>query len=306
MAPPDSVNVLRTARNLGERVEQDELVAEAQAALGAAELSPMRTGGQKYVYRAQLEGVSVVVKIVAIPETAYATVVLERARREVELLSTVESAYVVRVMSEAVEIGDRPEAVCWVEEMLDGSDLGDLRSTFPWDVNQTWPLIVDVAQGLAACHELDVVHRDLSPGNVRRRDDGRFALMDPGFARHLTRTALTGLYQPGTPGYLTPEHIPGGQPTLASDIFGLGILAFQALTATLPLQPTGDDAADYNQLKTGQVPPLRDIRRDVPEDLAAIVDRCLQRQPARRYLDAAELLEDLPSADARSASLVSS
>lgn len=152
-----------------------------------------------------------------------------------------------------------------------------------------------MAAGLAACHELDVVHRDLSPGNVRRRSDGRFVLMDPGFARHLTKTALTGVYQPGTYGYMTPEHVPGGHPTPASDVFGVGILAFQALTGGVPVPYRGDEGAYFVQLRTGQAPSVRSVPADVPNEIAAVVDRCLHRQPARRYLDAQELLEDLPA-----------
>ena len=275
-------------------MDHDDLLTEVQAALGTTTLAPFGAGGQKQVYSAELEGVPVVVKIVPIPDSAYSGEVLERARREVELLSTVDSPYVVRVLSEAVEIGDRPEAVCWVEERLDGDDLRALTAAFPWTPEQVWTLIADCAAGLAACHELDVVHRDLSPGNVRRRTDGSFALMDPGFARHLTRTALTGAYNPGTPGYMTPEHVPSGQPITASDIFGLGILAFQALTGVLPIAHPGNDAAYFMQLRTSQAPSILTIRPDTPPDLAALIDRCLQRQPARRYLDAAELIADLP------------
>jgi serine/threonine protein kinase len=204
---------------------------------------------------------------------------------------------VVRVLSEAVEIGDRPEAVCWVEELLDGEDLRDLVGTYPWSAKEVWALLRDTATGLAACHELDVVHRDLSPGNVRRRADGRFVVMDPGFARHLTKAALTGIYQPGTPGYITPEHVPGGQPTPASDVFGLGILAFQALTGTLPINPNRDEAEYYEELRRGQAPPVESLRADLPDALTQVVDRCLQRQAARRYLDAAELLDDLPAGE---------
>lgn len=271
-----------------------DLQKDVQAALGTTELVPFAAGGQKLVYSVELEGIPVVVKVVLVPETARADEVLERARREVELLSTVESQFVVAVLSEAVEIGDRPEAVCWVEEQLDGSDLRDLVTTFPWAPLDVWTLIRDVANGLCACHELDVVHRDLSPGNVRRRAAGRFALMDPGFARHLNKAALTGLYQPGTYGYMTPEHVPGGHPTTASDIFGLGILAFQALTGSVPVIYASDEGDYYTRLRTGQAVPVRSVRPDTPQELAAIVDRCLQRQPARRYLDGQELLNDIP------------
>lgn len=271
------------------------MLSAAMAALGVSDLEPLRVGGQKQVYTATLEGVDVVVKLVIVPDTAYADEAVERARREVDLLSRVDSDHVVKVLSDAIDIGEGPEAVCWAEERLDGEDLEDVLTDqmAPEDV---WRLVKDLSSGLAACHELDVVHRDLSPGNVRRRADGRFVLMDPGFARHLARSAITGVFQPGTPGYLTPEHIPGGQPTPASDIFGIGILAYQALTGELPVQP-GDDAAYFRQLKEGQVASVSVVSENLPADLVAVVDRCLQRQPARRYLDAAELLDSLPSED---------
>lgn len=274
-----------------------DLTREVQAALGTTTLAPLAIGGQKQVYSAELEGVAVVVKVVLVPQdTHYADEVVERAQREVELLSTIDSDFVVRVLSEAVEIGDRPEALCWVEEYLDGEDLRQLTSTFPWTEDDAWALIHDLASGLAACHVLDVVHRDLSPGNVRRRADGRYALMDPGLARHLTKTALTGVFQPGTYGYMSPEHVPGGHPTPASDVFGIGILAHQVLTTAVPVPYRGDAATYYIDLHSTQAPSITASAPHLGADLIKVIDRCLQRQPARRYLDAQELLDDLPTA----------
>jgi len=272
-----------------------ELQQEVESALGTSTLTPLTAGGQKQVFTASLGGVPVVVKIVAVPqETGYADHVVRRAQREVELLSSIESDYVVRVLSEAVEVGDRPEALCWVEEYLDGKDLRELTSSLPWTEEATWRLIHDMARGLAACHDLDVVHRDLSPGNVRRCDDGRFVLMDPGLARHLTKTAMTGVFQPGTFGHMSPEHVPGGHPTPASDVFGVGILAYQALTGALPVPYLGDEGTYFVALYSTQVPSVATVAPHLSPDLVAVVDRCLQRQPARRYLDASELLSDLP------------
>ena len=157
------------------------------------------------MFSAQLEGVPVVVKVVAIPDTDHADEVLERARREVELLSRVESDRVVRVLTEVVGSATIPTRFAGSRSGSTGSDLGDLIGSYPWSADAVWVLLRDVAEGLAACHTLDVVHRDLSPGNIRKCDDGRFVIMDPGFARHLTKTALTGVYQPGTPGYVWPD-----------------------------------------------------------------------------------------------------
>ncbi|MGR0220871.1 serine/threonine-protein kinase [Agromyces sp. ZXT2-6] len=268
-----------------------EIAAAAFAATGVENASHVATGGQKWVYRATLAGNPVVLKIVGIPTGPMAPVALERARREVDFLSAVESEGVVRVLSEAVEIGERPEAVAWVEEFLDGEDVA--RLTVPLDDAEVLDFLRQVSAGLAACHTLSVVHRDLSPGNIRRTSAGAYKVMDPGLARHIERTVITGVYQPGTPGFRSPEHIPGGDPTPASDVFCLGILAFWLRTGELPIDPGGTQYAYDQRLAREQAASISTIDPTVAPDLAMIIDRCLQRQPARRFLDGQELSDEI-------------
>jgi serine/threonine protein kinase len=272
-----------------------ELIAEVPARLGLENPSVLTRGGQKIVLAGELAGAPAVAKIVLVPSGPAADIVVERAHREVDLLAAVSSPNVVSVLTDAVEVGDRPEAICWVEERLTGSDLTALFGS-PWNEEDVWELLADLATGLAACHELDVVHRDLSPGNVRKTDSGRYVLMDPGLARHLAKTALTGHFQPGTEGFYSPEHVPGGRPTPASDIFAVGILAFLALTRRLPVE-VGSGGADYHvRLRTGACDDVASLRTDISPELAGIVNRCLQRQSARRYLDGAELSDAIGAA----------
>lgn len=150
-----------------------------------------------------------------------------------------------------------------------------------------------MAEALAACHDLEVVHRDLSPGNVRRTDDGHFVLMDPGLARHLAKTALTGAFQPGTQGWRSPEHVPGGDPMPASDVFALGILGFFALSRTFPVDPSVGQEAYDRALVEEQVPSIASLVTGLSPELVEVIDTCLRRQPARRYLDGAELKSEL-------------
>lgn len=265
-----------------------ELIAEVSAALGFEDAHPLTQGGQKLVLKGTLSGAPAVAKIVLLSQDPNGAITLQRAHREVELLSAVDSEHVVKVLTDAVEIGEPPVAVCWAEEYLDGDDL---RAFFnrTWDESEVWLLMHDMAEALAACHELEVVHRDLSPGNVRRTSDGRFVLMDPGLARHLAKTALTGAFQPGTLGWRSPEHVPGGDPTPASDIFALGILAFVALTGAFPVDPNGDQAEYDRRLVEQQACSVATLARGISAELCEVIDTCLSRQPARRYLDGAEL-----------------
>src|SRR5438045_615281 len=83
-------------------------------------VTPLTQGGQKVVLRAILAHREVVVKVVLLPNGPTAAIVLERARREVDLLASIHSNYVVKVVSESIEIGTQPDAVAWAEEYLDG------------------------------------------------------------------------------------------------------------------------------------------------------------------------------------------
>lgn len=273
-----------------------QLSTEACAALGFENATWLTQGGQKLVLKGTISTAPAVAKIVCIDPGANGDITLQRAHREVELLSAVESNRVVKVLTDAIEIGDPVVAVCWAEEYLDGEDL---RASFDsmWEEPDVWLLLQDMAEALTACHELEVVHRDLSPGNVRRTSDGRFVLMDPGLARHLEKTALTGAYQPGTMGWRSPEHVPGGNPVAASDVFSLGILAFFALSGQYPINPHGDPQAYDRALVEQQAPRISTILPGISLELGDIIDRCLSRQPARRFLDGAELMMELERMD---------
>lgn len=268
----------------------DQIIDDVRSALGFENGRVIDQGGQKLVLRGQISGADAVAKVVSLPSGPGKIVTLKRAEREVELLSAVDCENVVKVLTDAVEIGDPSYAVCWAEEYLDGADLSDCLHDV-WDEQEVLKLLVDMSRALKACHELEVVHRDLSPRNVRRTSTGRFILMDPGLARHLTKSVLTGLYQPGTPGWRSPEHVFGGYPIPASDIFALGILAFYALTGEFPIDPNLGDEEHDRALVEEQIPSISEIKPGISKELADLVDNCLKRQVARRYLDGSELEE---------------
>jgi serine/threonine-protein kinase len=223
---------------------------------------------------------------------------LRRATREVELLQKTNHPNVVKVASNLVELGEPPDAAAWLEEYLDGEDLIDALGV-PWTWDHTKAMGLDVGRGLSALHSLKVVHRDLSAKNVRKRADGSYVVMDPGYARHTGRSLLTAAGQPGTPGYMSPEHLQSysGAPTAASDIFCVGILMYQALTTESPI-PFSGDLSDYaSRLGSVDIPPLGELRPDLDEAQVGFIDRSLHPQPARRFKSGqrfADALEVIP------------
>jgi serine/threonine-protein kinase len=275
-------------------VADENLVGEAVAALGLTDEGPIGAiGGQKAVRRVSREGQTFVLKVVALEFTTDET--LKRAEREVQLLESIDNPNVVKVESDLVELGSPVHAAAWIEEYLDGDDLGNLLTGAPWTWADAKSMGVQVANGLAAGHEKSVIHRDLSANNVRRLSNGTYKVLDFGFARHTLRSGLTVAGQPGTPGYLTPEHLNSysGGPMQMSDVFQVGILMYTALSGVSPYPWMGDDYEYISRLKNGAMKPLEEHRPDLSPEQIEVLRRVLHPQPARRFRNAAALRDAL-------------
>jgi serine/threonine protein kinase len=271
------------------------LISEACIELGVSDVREIGApGGQKVVRQVVRGGDDLVMKVVALRSSAPTT--LKRAEREVELLKSLTSPHVVRVESDLVTIGAPVRGAAWLEEFLDGGDL-TAHLDPQWSWTEAADLGYQVADGLAAGHAAGVIHRDLSPNNVRRLSTGTYKVMDFGFARHTLRTGITvaGAGQPGTPGFLSPEHLNAysGVPMPASDVFGVGILMYAALTGELPIPYNGDDADYIRRLGRVEIADIGIKRPDLKPNQLAIVRRMLHPQPARRFLNGRKLADAL-------------
>lgn len=262
-----------------------DVLGDLAAALGVSELVPLARGGQKFVLRARRKGEPVAVKALLVPPGPAFPEALRRAARETGVLAAVDSPRVARLLDEPRVLrfaGGVPYGVAWTEELLDGDDVDGLLGP-RWPATEATRLLVHLAEALAALHGKGIVHRDLSPGNVRRRGDGRFCLMDPGLARRTDEDDAGDAHAIGTLGYRSPEHALGGVVRPFSDIYCVGILVHQALTGELP--DTASPAAVFPQ------------RPDVAAALADVVDRCLSADPALRFADGDDLLAELARHD---------
>lgn len=268
------------------------LINEACTGLGVVEVAALKDGGQKTVRLVSRGNEQLVLKVIQVGSTSPQA--LQRAAREVILLASLDSEHVVRVASDLLELGSPSNGAAWLEEYLDGKDLADLVSS-PWPWDEAAALGHQVGRGLGAMHRERVVHRDLSPNNIRRTAAGVFKVMDPGFARHELLPPLTVAGHPGTPGFLSPEHLkpPPAGPTAFSDVFCLGVLMWLVLTGT-PAIPYLGDMTDYAvRLKRAEVAEASTVKSAVGDSHYRFLERCLHRQPARRFRTGDELADEL-------------
>ena len=175
------------------------------------------------------------------------------------------------------------DPVAWlVMELVQGESLAGVLARGPVDPPETARLLRDAAAGLGAAHAAGVVHRDVKPGNVLVAADGTVKITDFGIARSAASAALTGTGQIiGTAQYLAPELVSGLPATPASDVYSLGLVGYQCLTGRLPFD--GDSPVQVALMQVNAQPgPLPE---SVPAGLRAVVERALEKDPARRFAD---------------------
>lgn len=145
---------------------------------------------------------------------------------------------------------------------------------------------IELCHALAEVHRAGILHRDIKAQNVIRETGGRLVLVDFGLGLEERRAELTG--PSGTPLYLAPELFRGGRPSVASDLYALGVLLFFLATARYPVEGgTIDELRAAHKEERRRL--LRDLRPDVTTRLAAVVERALAREPGARFRSAGEL-----------------
>ncbi|HEY9245088.1 MAG TPA: serine/threonine-protein kinase, partial [Streptosporangiaceae bacterium] len=172
-----------------------------------------------------------------------------------------------------------------VMEFVDGPSLAGLLDGGPLDPADAMDVLAQVAAGLAAAHAAGLVHRDIKPANLLVAPDGQVKITDFGIAHaagsaQLTRTGT----MVGTPSYLAPERAAGASATAASDLYSLGVVAYECLAGQPPFQGTPMEVVAACQ--RAPVPPLPAA---VPAEVAALVMELTARDPAARPASASQV-----------------
>lgn len=247
-------------------------------------------GGMSTVFRAHDSVLErpVAVKLLA-EHLAEDEAFVARFRREALAAARLQHPNIVQVFDSGQ---DQPSGRHYiVMEFVEGHSCADLlRQHRMFDAEDTVRIIRDACHGLDYAHRAGVIHRDVKPGNLLvAAESGTTKLADFGIAKAAEQTRITQVGSVlGTAAYLSPEQAAGGETGQASDIYSLGVCAYQFLAGRLPHEYGSLTELALKQQQEA-VQPITDFRQDVPPELDRAVRASLERDPARRYSSALEM-----------------
>ena len=263
--PPPSPNAV------GARLAQFELLSRAGQ------------GGMGMVWKARDTRIGRVVALKVLPE-AVASDPAARRRFLREARSAGRLAHPgIATVFEAGEIEGRLYlAIQWIE----GETVSDLVARGPLTVPDSLRIVRHAATALAHAHAHAVLHRDISGRNIMVGRDGHVSIVDFGLALPEGTSRITSKSSTlGTLPYLAPEVILGGPSTARSDVYGLGVVLYEMLTATLPFRGERAETVLYAAVNETLEPPSR-RRAGIPAEVEEVVVIALARDPAARYASA--------------------
>jgi serine/threonine protein kinase len=265
--------------------------------LGPYELqSKLGVGGMGVVYRAVHRRLGQARAIKVLP-AAYANdeLFLQRFEREAKLASELRHPNIVMIFDIAEEQGVN----YIVMELLDGRSLHDvIRDDGPLPVERTIAMLGQLAEALDFAHQRGVVHRDIKPGNALIGAQDHVTLVDFGIARAAEGTRLTEANsRVGTAEYMAPETISEGESGPGTDLYALGVIAYEMLTGRVPFTGVNSQTIMYAQIHTPPPAP-RTIRTDLPPAIEQVLLRQLDKDRTRRYPTAQAFVRALYNARA--------
>jgi serine/threonine-protein kinase len=256
-------------------------------------LEQIGRGGQGVVFRARQKSLNrtVALKVISLGQWASEAHV-KRFRREAEAAARLEHPCIVPIY----EVGEREGSCYFSMKFVEGGQLDEVIRREPMPPRRAAELIVKVARTVDYAHEHGILHRDIKPGNILLDKNGEPHLTDFGLARLVESesTVTRTMEVLGTPSYMAPEQAEGDNAAVgsATDVYGLGAVLYQLLTAHPPFA----GGTTYETIKLLLDTEPRQPRLWNPKidrDLSTICLKCLEKDPQRRYSSALALAEDL-------------
>jgi len=219
-----------------------------------------------------------------------------RFEREGRTIASLNHHSIIRVY----DIDEADGLFYMVMDLLPGGTLEARLREGGLDRRWSVDVVVKMAEALGYAHTHGVIHRDIKPSNILLDGEGQPVLADFGIARMAQAEGDPNLTAAGTvmgtPAYMAPEQLSGGQPDARSDIYALGVVLYQLLAGRAPF--TGDTMAVVTAHLTKQPQALRELVSDLPRALDAVVLQALAKQPEHRFKSAGVFAQALRSAAA--------
>ncbi len=255
---------------------------------------PIGAGGMGEVYEAEdLDlGAQVAVKTMRIEDPA----ALVQFKREIQLARTVTHPNVCRIFD--LHRHHEPQSGRVVTfltmELVKGETLAQyLAKSGALSAERALPIIRQVGAALSAAHDCQVVHRDLKPGNVILTADGaRVVVTDFGLAYPLAQVTASTVTITGTPAYMAPEQFEGKLVTAAADIYAFGVLLYEMVVGRRPFEGESPIALALEKIGK-EAPSASEAVPSLPPGWSAVIRRCLQARPERRFSNVSEAMSTL-------------
>jgi serine/threonine-protein kinase len=252
-------------------------------------------GGMGIVYKGRDKRLKrpVAIKLLP-PELAFRSEIRSRFLREAEMAAQLSHPHIVPIYG----VDEREGLVYFVMALVEGENLGTrIAREGPLKPDEARRILREVGDALAYAHEQNTVHRDIKPDNILiDAATGRTMVTDFGIARAVSeggesKLTATGIAI-GTPAFMSPEQSAGDRDIDGrTDLYSLGIVAYQMLCGDLPFNATSTPALLVKHLSERPVP--IDQRANVPPDLARAVMLCLEKRPEDRFPDARAFVQAL-------------
>ncbi|NIM01687.1 MAG: protein kinase, partial [Acidobacteria bacterium] len=258
-------------------------------------------GGMGVVWKAEDPRLQRQVALKFVPESDSSAATVDRYLREARAASALNHPNICSIY----DIGEWEGRRFIVMELLEGRPLNEHIGGKPMEIDAAIELAVQLAGAIGAAHAKGIVHRDIKPDNIFITNDGTAKILDFGLAKlgsgeepgedDETRTAL-GQTRPGaivgTVAYMSPEQALGDQLDARTDVFSLGVVLYEMITARRAFDGKTSAAVFDQILNRAPTAPV-DFNTQVPIELQNIVNRALEKDPALRYQSAADLAADL-------------